>query len=466
MKLLERIYNSKSWQITLLLSLAVITGTLLGSDSVHPILALIVCGSAIAILLDPFIGVVFFIARGELGLQLLLGWFPGVNPELPSLGYALIGLTLISHIGRKRHSLSPRSLYALNNVDIGILAWVVSVFLSWAVAEIRGMNVAGVDATLQIAVQALFCGIVYLLFRILLVSASQIGTLLDLMILGGVVRSIDALSYGFFGQGLYPLEYKALVESLPYQRIYGIMGDANYTANSLIVPAAVVIYRLVNCQRGLGMCRRIALWFSLLVIITALVLSYSRAAWIAMTVVYFAVLITARRRSNVLLLGTLMGVIILATGIEAFVARISNFLDATSRLFTFAIALSVWKEDWLTGVGPGNYILQSLRHGGFIGTAAAHNTYAEVLATTGLVGEGAFLFLCYSVWKGYVRCRRQFARAGDVESYRIAEAMTIGFLGWLVSIVFLSVNLDYRVIPYFALSGVLLNRTKSLEPIS
>jgi O-antigen ligase len=461
MKLQGRARNHQSLAIGISLVLSVMVGMALGSGSIYSVLMVIAAGSIIAILFDPLIGLILFMARSELNLQLLLRWLPGANPEMPLVGWGLVAFTLISYIGRKLHSSSSPSVFAVNNIDVGIMAWVFSAMLSWGIAETRGMNVAGFGATFRAATETLFTGIVYFLFRFLVFSSERINIVLDLMIFGAVVRSVDALGQGFFGRGLFPIDYQPVVEELPYKRVSGMIGDPNYMAISLIVPAALVMYRLINSGRRLGIYRRIGLWISVLIILMAIVQSYSRGAWVSVMVIFFALLVKARKKSNALLLGAIIGLTILVTGIEAVMARMTIFLDLSSRLFTSGIALRIWRENWLTGVGPGNYVLQSLSHGGFIGTAAAHNTYAEVLATTGLLGWLTFMYLCYATWKGYLDCQRRSKYLGDAGLHDVAGAMTIGLLGWFVSIAFLSVSLDYRAIPYFALSGVLLDRTRS-----
>jgi O-antigen ligase len=135
----------------------------------------------------------------------------------------------------------------------------------------------------------------------------------------------------------------------------------------------------------------------------ALILTFSRAAWIDLFVIFSIVLLLAVRRKRISSLAAiriagatiliLLGLTLFGTDIILSRLTSSDRGSAYSRLTMAKTALAIIKDHPLVGVGLNNYSLVSPQYGGtVIGQQyIVHNAYLLIAAETGLVGLTAFL---------------------------------------------------------------------------
>lgn len=423
--------------------------------------------ATVVVLANPFIGLLAFLLRSEMNLDSMLGWIPGISAQIPLMGYVLIGLTFISLFLKRLTAVRQRySTYIWNKTDYGILAWTFFTGVSWALAEARGANIVRLEQSFLAVLGALLSGVLYFTIRVLVKRPIQIKLIIAVMVAGALVQCLDAVLQGILGQGIYPVEYKHLSEIADQQRIAGLVGDPNYLAASLLVPMALVAFSLLR-----PITRKpyesVFLWLSFTLITISLVLTYSRGAWLGAVIVLCVIVIKAPRKLPVFMFGIILVTLVFVIGENSFSTRLMTASDDfATRVETTQRALSIWSDYFLIGVGPGNYIMQSLKYGALPGAVAGHNTYAELLATLGIFGGGAAILTLVSALISYHKSAQLYALQTQNEFQWIADGMTVGLLGWLVSIAFLSVSLDYGIMPYLALAGVLSSFAKPTVNLS
>ena len=226
-----------------------------------------------------------------------------------------------------------------------------------------------------------------------------------------IAAGVMEAAYGILARALYPLGINLGVqvswnftEPIPF----GTFEEGNLFGSHTASWAIVLLMMLFAMHRARGN-RKMQLWrmAALAVLLLALLLSLSRAAWIMFVV--GATLVVVLEQSNAweqvnrftlalvavpLLVVALFAVVPYLPASLPMVNRLQSFLnlgfDATfsARLTDWSLALSDWWQRPLTGWGPGSFY--ALR-----GELRAHpawisNLTVRLLQETGLVGLAAF----------------------------------------------------------------------------
>jgi putative inorganic carbon (HCO3(-)) transporter len=107
------------------------------------------------------------------------------------------------------------------------------------------------------------------------------------------------------------------------------------------------------------------------------------------------------------------------------------------------IALTMLADNLIFGVGRGNYrfhyrdYIQEIEGAGSNTERDAHNLYLEVAAEQGVVGFAVFVGLILTVWGRLRVAERLFAATGERRMADLSVAVKVGFLGYLVTSLFL-----------------------------
>lgn len=240
-------------------------------------------------------------------------------------------------------------------------------------------------------------------------------------------------------------------------RAAGPIGEENRYAQILLVLIPLAIFRFRN-ERTRKM--RLAAIVSALIISGAIVLTFSRGAFLALITVLFTMAALRYVKRSHVVAALLVGAVIVVITEPDYVSRLSSLArvpglfnrseDArpdtdTSALRRFAgnlASLEVWKDNPLLGVGPGIYakyyssvevnrlgLVQQFKN------FPSHNLYLEMAAETGVIGLVSFLtiiaYLMRRLWRG----RKQML-GKDSEAADLATAFFISILGYLVSGIF------------------------------
>ena len=226
--------------------------------------------------------------------------------------------------------------------------------------------------------------------------------------------------------------------------------DPNFFAARLI-PAIVIACFLLLVGRSSRV--RLAAGAVLLIDLVAFVLTQSRGGIVGLAVALGAAVLLAGRARPRIVAATC---VLLALGLGYYYAaaptHLQNTFSSSGRADEWRVALRVFGDHPLAGVGLGNYPvvepayatatvnLNSVRY--IVDyRLVAHNTYLEIAADLGIVGF--FLFLAIVVLPAATAARAlgTLARApDDLQFY--ARGLLAGAIGMFVAFVFLSAQYD------------------------
>jgi O-antigen ligase len=239
--------------------------------------------------------------------------------------------------------------------------------------------------------------------------------------------------------------------------------SANYFALILVVLVPLATDRLLHASRAKVRWLAAAI---LLLVIAAIVSTYSRGGIVALVAVSLPMLVWVPRRRlgrTVLLVSVpvlLVGFFLLpsdylqrlsALGQIAGAARGELPADSAlrGRLSEVSSAAMMFRDHPILGVGYGNFEIHYPRYAQTLGLDArreerqAHSLYLEVAAETGLIGLGAFGMLLVAAIAGPWRARSQIAGGdddGNEDAARFVAAFGIALFGYLAGSIFLHLS--------------------------
>jgi len=251
----------------------------------------------------------------------------------------------------------------------------------------------------------------------------------------------------------------------------GLWGNANSFASILLVLMPLALLQFFRFRTVL--MKVLALGF-FAVFLVGFFNTYSRGGFVALAaVLMFSVFKfnILKKRSNKIkifayaMLVAIIGVAIFSSVSEKYTARIGTLQSADDRsikLRTHSLlsSLEIFLDHPLLGVG--------LKAASREAEGAAHNMYVEVLSGTGIVGFIPFMAILYFSWRE-LKSVQNFCRLRGKENslnYQYAVALELGFVAYLVSALFLSIDLDKMNWLLIALSSVLLSVSKNMETVS
>lgn len=231
----------------------------------------------------------------------------------------------------------------------------------------------------------------------------------------GILEAVYGISQYYHLDVFHPGGYQSY-ESL----VIGTLGSANSMGCFL---AACLPFTIYTCFIQSGKFKKSLIGVGIGLIVWALILTISRAAWIALIAGLLFLSspklskwwqkLTIRKTAKIIII-----TIILLSAALAFIGIFYiNADSAMGRIFIWKISWDVFRDYPLLGVGYGNYAYHYLdyqakffnnpRNAEFYGKAAnlklAHSEFFHILAETGLVGFILFwallVFVLYSSWK-------------------------------------------------------------------
>lgn len=238
---------------------------------------------------------------------------------------------------------------------------------------------------------------------------------------------------------------------LPYGRIGSLVGSPVGLGCALAMLAPLQLSLALD---GDGATRRSLGWAFLGLSALALVLTWSRGAWLATAIASGCYLLWTGRlrlpRAPVLAAAALVAGALALTAVRVRPTAASDM----GRVAVWVSSLKIFAAHPVIGAGPDTVGLMLGRHKteGFVraygelgGQAHAHNDFLQVLATTGLLGLAAYLWLLSAAWRRLKNALRdETLRAG-------AAAAGAGLVAAFVVAKFNPVPLDA-----LALAAVLL----------
>lgn len=375
----------------------------------------------------------WFLRAGAFLLPLAFWWDTYDHIVVPKLMVArvlVLGL-LILYAAR---AITARTLVVKRTpLDLPLLAFIASALASTVVAENQNVAIFGVysrydglvtiltyAAVFWLSVQALDGpGDARFLRRVLLVSGYVVAAIAI------VQAATDSLRQETFGPA------------------FGTLGQQNVLGAFLAMLIPLAYRELIEATRWSG---RVLALNAIAVLGLALLLTFSRSAWLA-TVVAAIVLLAGTRhtRAKIWLAGGLAVVLVAVVTLAAFNAaggRLEHSLAARAMTVFDPSAWgprpAIWRDTLqliasrpILGYGPDNFGLVYPRfQASFLGPQQvdkAHSEALQVWATQGLLGLGAYIWLLAAFVRAFVKARH-------------SEGAVAIFAGWVAYQVTLLLN--------------------------
>lgn len=383
--------------ITLLFS--TVLGLMVGLLDLN-LLILLVLGSLILVLflLRFDLGVFLFVVLVPLGIQL-----PGVLHHL--ISYSLSGILVFSWLLRKFVSTETFA-----RPSHWLVLFIVLYTMWGLICSFHSeYPLTGILVTLR---QLLFFGIFYVLYDWMR-SEKEIALVINAMIAMGVLASLpviaEVLSAGF--SNIFRFGSPA--------RFGGIYTGVNALGMHLSFILGIAVSRIVYVDLPE---RRWAPSVFVFIILFALFFTFSRSAWLLVTVAV-SIILFRFKKGRILVLTTLILLalcILLSPQLERTLGMIARLeRGITNRDILWKGAILMIKENPIFGVGPGSFRHFIAEHGprrlvefGGIRGGDPHNFFLSRAAQTGIVGLAliAFFFLNYFRVYSYAVKKAKFVK--------------------------------------------------------
>lgn len=273
--------------------------------------------------------------------------------------------------------------------------------------------------------------ILYLLVRVYL-TGKYCSKAIDLLILAGCIVALYGLGqYFFLNDGTQMAWLDKNVYGEINKRVFSTLYNPNVLGSYLVIIISLTLGKVCTAFRWHNL-----LYFAVLIVsYLCLFFTFSRGAWLAMFLSLLALFIFYRKKRNLLFVLVILVLIILpASGQIAERMSLQLFTEDMSSLYRLQIWEGSWKiiqNNWLLGVGPGNFssaLAHYLPVKPFV-VFHAHNTYLHVLSETGILGFLATsLFYGQILWRAY-RC---YSISGNAKIASLSLAILVGLLGILI----------------------------------
>lgn len=222
------------------------------------------------------------------------------------------------------------------------------------------------------------------------------------------------------------------------------VGSTLYTMTFAGILCQIIVLNFaVLLRKGIERRHALILAAGLIIQFTAILLTMTRGAWVALIAGLAAVGFLVRNKT-VVLAGAALVVAMVAFSIvysrdQGRTLSIGALLNSAAdrnvhtRLVLWDIAWDLFTAHPLLGVGMGDYTLEAekLMGGREVKTAVdSHNVYLQILATRGLVGFLPFLFFWFALTRSLYRLKRTLERGS------LAYQYAVGAIGVTVAILF------------------------------
>lgn len=295
-----------------------------------------------------------------------------------------------------------KSRIRLTKSVIYLLSFVVAMLISGLMAAIggieRGMIVSGMMIFLQ-----------FILSFMIASTFLYKKTFIDSILIISVPLVIVGVWQGTFGESTSKL-WVSGAENLINARSFGFFGSPNVFAGVLMILIIMAIFSFFNEKRW------IYLIYSFIALIS-LVLTFSRSAWIGLSIGVLAALVIKNWRYICFCLIGLIGLIVPSIRQRIFVAFSPEYIidsGLDGRIWSLNNAIEIFKTTLITGSGPGTYggqtaiyynspiYLKSMQNG-YVALLYSDNQWTQLLVQTGMLGIFTFSGFVISLLVNNVR---------------------------------------------------------------
>lgn len=398
-------------------------------------------GLGAAILWNPFIGLLTLIASLPFETAGMLGDpnAPGALSIMKLAGLLTCGGLILDAFGRRR-GIELRRVFHPLSILVVVLA----------IAMVVSSRAHPTEQSLRESVRFLTIVMFFFVTVHLVDTPERLRHAVTMWIVIATVVAIYSLLQRSFGATVGSEEWEPVAGTVidVSEEDVGVMRRA---AGPFAHPVWLALYLSVTLPLTLARCWSVkdilarAGWaVATLLQAAAIMATYSRMGYLAMA--FGAALILMRRRGGPLLLALLVSTVLITTPAwpEDVKARILSIFDYTrssssvTRIGQQLVGLWMFRDQPLTGVGPGNFPSSVSRYADRVSDTLrieridAHNLYVQALAELGLQGVVVIVLLLLIGWRAAERCRR---RARDPAEKLMYEAMSTSVVVFAASAV-------------------------------
>lgn len=269
--------------------------------------------------------------------------------------------------------------------------------------------------------------------------------------LGVVCSALAVYKYGVAGD--LANEYRGLVRISVSGRLTGPWADPNYYGAILVMMLPFAVDRALWSRTTAG---RLLGLIAIGLIVASLVLTRSRGAMLASICGAALYGLTLDRKSATLYFGAAVAAGFVVAGMlsDAIVARFSTVfevaqtglppdLSVAERLSAWTVAVQLFYEHPVFGVGAGNYNTLYQTTANALNTTfsgrplSPHGLYLEVLSEHGVIGLAIFLGIIGAAFAGLLRAMAILGAQGEMRARALCAAFAVALASHLVAMVFL-----------------------------
>lgn len=269
----------------------------------------------------------------------------------------------------------------------------------------------------------------------------------------GSFQIITGNLYQTFG-GFAIVDQQEVVDGLVRPRLSGPVDAPNFWGQTLAAMIPLAIYRILDEKKLAG---KIVGGFTVLVLVFAMMSTYSRGAFIAMIITLLLIAIERRARPSLIAVFALVSILLIAILPVGYAERIKSLLlltgDGESAVYEessfrgrsseMKAGLMMFAEHPFLGVGTGNYNHHYQDYARRIGIETRneardpHSLYVQILAETGLAGIVTFGALFATLFASLRQVRQKLRAAGHLRWLTWVTAVQMSITSYLISSTFL-----------------------------
>jgi O-antigen ligase/tetratricopeptide (TPR) repeat protein len=306
-------------------------------------------------------------------------------------------------------------------IALGVYGMLVSSLISTIVSTCPRTSLIGAHESYSGLSTIVGYGTLFFSARNLVRSRVDRVQLFTSVLLGAIIPIAYALVQYF---QFDPLCWSGVSEFASQRRPFATLGHANHLASYLVIVLPILLG--ITYFQFAGRQRRHLLGFSLFIMLVAIVvvISLSRAAWLAMAVLCLLSICLlvrhrgiASRRIYVVVLASIFlmaGIITLIAAQPALRIRVLGIFELGSRGYLWIAGLRMFSDHPIFGTGLDTF---AMNYGTYrsaqieaiewdITPAQAHNELIHVLATQGLLGGLSLMVLIAGVFRSLVSALR------------------------------------------------------------
>ncbi|MFX0196111.1 MAG: O-antigen ligase family protein [Candidatus Hodarchaeota archaeon] len=411
----------------------------LRSPEIATAMTLIVVASFL-IFKNPYVGLMLFILHIYLNPRTL--YFQ--SPLVEHLGLPIVLITWLFYIMKVVIDRQPFPLKGIShNLVFLLIIFGSSIFISWVFASKHYEPGTLFSYTKTI--------IIYFIFILIVDSEIKLTNIIWSIIIVGTVAACFGLVQRFF----FDIMYGDI-------RTTGLFHDSNYFGLYLIMPFILSFQFIFDQRRKL-----LRVFFSICSAICLLVIvsSLSRATWLAVSVAIGLLFLRSGNKKGFFYFSILAVLFILALNPQIFVSRLDDIFVEQSTLYwridVCKAGLKMFKENWVTGVGPGNFkhLVYSYLPGSLVGedNPLAHNTFLTYFVEMGLLGGSMFILIAIFAWRNFRIAQKNFSRQAQFNLTRISQSLEASLIGIVIALASITANKHYIFWIIVAFSTILVN---------